>query len=232
MYPRWTDELARLPHEAGTSDNCNRRPWITGIHPKIRSLSAAVLTSELGMPVRRLSTLLVACSFAGILSGCAKAPHLHGQVTVRLMADRDFAQILLAHCESGLELLAAIASLNIDKDIASTTDVMRRNEEGDRAAILSWIANQSAQPTAVGRIGEADIKSSHAKVIEQLRSRNAADLNEHVLRLLVSHRNEESAEIGKTPVKDKQLRRIVDSIQRRLAVELKELTRRLPATGV
>lgn len=178
---------------------------------------------------RRLSTSLLACGFAVILVGCAKGPHLHGQVTLRLMADRDFAQILLAHCESGMELLGAIASLNVDKDIAAITDVMRRNEEGDRAAILSWIASQSAQPSAVGRTGEADIRSSHAKVIEQLRSRNDADLNEHVLRVLVSHRNEELAEIGKTSVEDKNLRRIVDGIRRRLSTEVKELSRRLPA---
>ena len=179
----------------------------------------------------RLSILLLACGSAAILPGCAKAPHVHGQVTVRLMADRDFAQILMAHCESGIELLGAIASLSVDKDIAATTAVMRRNEEGDRAAILSWIASQSAQPSAVGRIGEADIKSSYAKVIEQLRSRTATGLNEHVLRVLVSHRNEELAEIGKTPVKDKNLRRIVDSIRRRLAGEVKDLTRRLPPTA-
>jgi len=147
------------------------------------------------------------------------------------MADRDFAQLLLAHCEIGIELLGAIASLNVDKDIAATTDVMRRSEDGDRAAILSWIASQSAQASAVGRIGEADIKSSHAKVIEQLRARDVAQLNEYVLRVLVSHRNEELAEIGKTPVEDKNLRRIVDSIRRRLTAEVKDLTRRLPATA-
>lgn len=178
--------------------------------------------------VRRLATVLLACSFAGLFSGCAKPPRLRGQVTLRLMADRDFAQILLAHCESGIELMETIRSLNVDKDIAAVTEVMRRNEEGDRAAILSWIANQSAQPTAVGRIGETDIKSTHAKVIEQLRSRDSAQLNEHVLRVLVSHRNEELAEIGKTPVEDRNLRRIVDSIRRRLAVEVKDLARRLP----
>ena len=183
------------------------------------------------MPVRRrLSILLLACGFAAILPGCAKRPHLHGQVTLRLMADRDFAQILLAHCESGIELLGAIASLNVDKDIAATTAVMRRNEESDRAAILSWIASQSAEPSAVGRIGEADIKSSHTKVVEQLRSRSGVDLNQYVLRVLVTHRNEELAEIGKTPVEDRNLRRIVDAIRRRLSTEVKELTRRLPAS--
>ena len=179
----------------------------------------------------RLSTLVLACGFAAIVLGCAKGPHLHGQVTLRLMADRDFAQILLAHCESGIELLEAIASLNVDKDIAAMTDVMRRAEENDRAAIHSWIASQSAQPSAVGRIGEADIRSSHAKIIEQLRSRDVVQLNEHVLRLLTSHRNEELAEIGKTPVEDRDLRRIVDTIRRRLSTEVKELTRRLPAGG-
>ena len=173
--------------------------------------------------------LILACGLAAIVLGCAKGPHLHGQVTLRLMADRDFAQILLAHCESGMELLRAIASLNIDKEIAAIAEVMRVNEEGDRAAILSWIASQSAQPTAVGRIGEADIRSSHAKVTEQLRSRTGADLNEYVLRVLVSHRNEELAEIGKTPVEDRNLRRIVDGIRRRLSTEVKELGRRLPA---
>ncbi len=177
---------------------------------------------------RRLSTLLLACGFAANLLACAKAPHLHGQVTLRLMADRDFAQILLAHCESGIDLLGTIASLKVDNEIAAIGDVMRRNEEVDRAAILSWIASQSAQPSAVGHTGEADIRSSHAKVIEQLRSRTA-DLNEHALRVLVSHRNEELAEIGKTPVEDKDLRRIVDAIRRRLSTEVKELTRRLPA---
>ena len=173
--------------------------------------------------------LILACGLAAIVVGCAKGPHLHGQVTLRLMADRDFAQILLAHCESGIELLRAIASLNVDKEIVAMTDVMRGNEEGDRAVILSWIASQSAQPSAVGRIGEADIRSSHAKVIEQLRSRNGADLNEHVLRVLVSHRNEELTEIGKTPVEDRNLRRIADGIRRRLSTEVKELSRRLPA---
>ena len=147
------------------------------------------------------------------------------------MADRDFAQILLAHCETGIELASTIASLKIDKDIAAIAELMRQNEEGDRTAILSWIANQSAQPSAVGDTHSAETRTSHAAVIQQLRSRNVEQLNEHVLRVLVSHYNEELAVIDRTPVQDKNLRRIVDSIRRRLSKEAKELTRRLPATG-
>lgn len=186
----------------------------------------------MGMAVRSpLPALLLGCSLVAILPGCAKRPHFHGQVTLHLMADRDFAQILLAHCETGIDLAGAITSLKIDQDIAAIAERMRQNEEGDRAAILSWIANQSAQPSAVGDTHSAETRTSHAAVIQQLRLRNVEQLNEHVLRVLVSHYNEELAVIDRTPVQDKNLRRIVDSIQRRLSKEAKELTRRLPATA-
>lgn len=179
------------------------------------------------MVLSRRLILILLCGTA-ILTGCVKRPHLHGEVTLHLMAERDFAQILLAHCESGIEVTTAIASLSVSKDVATIAESMRRSEEGDRAAILSWIASQSAQSGIVGTTHQADIKASHGVIAEQLRSTDAAHLDEHALRVLVSHHNDELAIIRKTPVEDKNLRKTVESIRRRLSDELKELTRRLP----
>lgn len=191
--------------------------------------SAVVWRHNLAMFLGRRLLLILACGLA-VLSGCAKRPHLHGQVTLHLMADRDFAQILLAHCETGIELTQAIASMNVNKDVALIADAMRRSEESDRAAILSWIASQTAQSGAVGLTHQADIKASHAVIAEQLRSTNTEHLDEHVLRVLVSHHDDELAIIRKTPVKDKTLRKTVESIRRRLSDDLKLLTRWLPSS--
>lgn len=144
------------------------------------------------------------------------------------MADRDVAQILQAHCDGGIEVTRAIASLKVSADIAAVADSVRRNEERDRAAIASWIASQSGQPSAAGTTHESEIRKEHAAVVEQLRQTVGADLDEHVLRVLVSHHNEELELIGTTPVKDDNLRRIVDGIWRRLSDEVKLLSRRLP----
>ena len=179
---------------------------------------------------RRLSIVMLTGAVTAVLCGCAARPRLRGQVTLHLMADRDFAQILLAHCESGIELAGTIASLKVSTDIAALAATMRLNEENDRAAILSWIASQSAQPSAVGNTHGAETRTSHAVAIEQLRSTDVAHLNEHALRVLVSHHNEELTVIRITPVEDRNLRRTVEAIRRRLSDEVEALSRRLPGS--
>ena len=177
---------------------------------------------------RRLLILMLACGVATLLVGCARRPHLHGQITLRLIADRDFAHILLAHFDAGIELASAIASRQVGNDVAALVGTFRRNEETDRSALAAWIATQQAQPSAAGQTHVAESRSSHATVIEQLRARSAEGLDEHVLRLLVSHHNEGLTFLQQTPVEDDNLQRIVDTVRRRVSNEVKLLSARLP----
>lgn len=171
---------------------------------------------------------MLACGVATVLVGCARRPHLHGQITLHLMADRDFAHILLAHFDVGIELANVIASLKVGNDVAALADTFRRNEENDRSALAAWIATQQAQPSAVGKTHVAESQASHATVIEQLRARSSEGLDAHVLRLLVSHHNEGLTFLRQTPVEDDNLQRIVDAVRRRLSNEVKLLSARLP----
>ena len=169
------------------------------------------------------------CSLIAVLVGCAAGPHLHGQVTLRLMADRDFAHILLAHFDAGIELASVIASLKVGNEVAALVGTFRRNEETDRAALAAWVATQQAQPSAVGQTHVAESQASHATVLEQLRARSGEGLDDHVLRLLVSHHNEGLTFIRQTPVQDDDLQRIVDAVRHRLSEQMKLLARRLPS---
>ena len=168
------------------------------------------------------------CTLISVLVGCAAGPHLHGQVTLRLMADRDFAHILFAHFDAGIELASVIASLKVGNDVAALASTFHRNEETDRSALAAWIATQQSQPSAVGQTHVAESQASHATVIEQLRARSVEGLDEHVLRLLVSHHNEGLTFLRQTPVEDDNLQRIVDAVRRRLSDEVKQLSQRLP----
>ena len=177
---------------------------------------------------RGLSILLVACGLTATLLGCAKRPHLHGEITVRLMADRDFAEILLSHFDVGIELTGTVVSLNVGKEVAALAGEVRRSEENDRSAITSWIASQQAQLSAYGEKHAAESRASHAKVIEQLRATTGEHADEHVLRVLLSHHNEGLTFLRQTPVEDDNLETIVDAVRRRLSDEVRLLSRRLP----
>jgi len=144
------------------------------------------------------------------------------------MADRDFAEILLAHFDDGIELIGTVVFSNVGKDVAALANEVRRNEENDRAAIASWIASQQAQPSAVGETHAAESRASHAVVINQLRAISVEHLDEHAQRVLLSRHNEGLTFLRQTPVENDNLKRIVDAVRRRLSDEVKLLSGRLP----
>lgn len=178
------------------------------------------------------STLRTSFAFGLLIAllGCATRPHPigNGRGKLHLMMDRDIAAVLLARCDAGLELTRAIALLKVGDEIAMLANTVRQHEESDRAAVEAWITRQSANPSIVGTMHETEIRTDHSAVIDQLRQTAASELDDHVLRVLISHDNEELEFIGSTPVKDKQLRKIVEEIWRRLTLEVKELSRPLP----
>jgi uncharacterized protein (DUF305 family) len=147
------------------------------------------------------------------------------------MVDRDVAEVLLAHCQAGIELTRAIASLKVSSEVAALAASVNRDEESDRAAILAWVATQQAQPSAVATIQGTETRTSHAAIVEQLRTTSPSHLDEHVMRVLLEHHNEELTVMNQTPAKDKSLRTIIEAIWRRLSDEVKTLSLRLPSTG-
>lgn len=126
-----------------------------------------------------------------------------------------------------MELTRAIASLKVSSEVAGLAAAVNRNEERDRAAILSWVKTQQAEPFAPGKRHAAEAQTSHVAVVEQLRATPASHLDEHVLRVLLEHHNEELTVMNQTPVQDKNLRKIVEAIWRRLSDEVKTMSLRL-----
>jgi hypothetical protein len=160
---------------------------------------------------------------------CASGPRplRNARGKLHLMSTRDFAQILLAHCEAGVELGRGIETSEVSPNLKQLGATLRVEEERDRSDVAAWIAKQSTQPSAVGDTHSAGIRAEHLAVVEQLRKASPATLNDYVLRVLDSHYREQLAFLEETPVEDDELQTLVDAIWRRLSVRLKELSQRV-----
>ena len=169
----------------------------------------------------------IAVMLSGIVaSGCASGPRplRNNSGTVHLVTTRDFAEILLTHCESGIRLGQAIESVEVGGDIKRLASTMRADEENDRSAIVAWIAKQSTKPSIIGESHADAIRTEHSAVVEQLLRTAPAALDEYTLRLLEAHVREQLTFLGDTPVEDKQLQSIVDAMWRRLLEQQKDLS--------
>ena len=192
------------------------------------NLNALMRTATLGDTVRLLTASVVMVLCGVIASGCATRPVKHNAGRLHLITAQDFAQILLAHCESGIQLSQGIESVDVNPELKRLASAMRVDEETDRPAILAWIAKQSTQPSVVGKIHSDEISSEHSRTVAQLRRTSAAELNRYALRVMETHLQEQLVFLRETPVEDKELRKIVDAIWRRTSLQLKELSQRPP----
>ena len=168
---------------------------------------------------------------SGIASGCATGPRRIENTggKLHLVSPQDFAQILLAHCESGIQLSLGIESVDVSRDLKRLASSMRSDEESDRPTIVAWIAKHSAQPSTVAKIHSAEISSEHSATVELLRRTPAAELNGYALRVMETHYREQLAFLAETPVEDKELRKIVDAIWERISLQLKLMSQGAPA---
>lgn len=145
------------------------------------------------------------------------------------MTAQDFAQILLAHCESGIELSQGIESVDVSPALKRLASTLRVDEENDRPALAAWIAKQTTPPSIVGKIHTDEISSEHSATVEQLRRTAGGELNRYAWRVMETHLREQLTFLRETPVEDKELRQIVDAIWRRTSLQLKELSQRPPS---
>jgi hypothetical protein len=179
---------------------------------------------------RKMSVLpIIALGCTVIVSGCATRPVKHNAGKLHLVTAEDFAQILLAHCESGIQLGAGIESLDVSPEVKRLASRLRVDEENDRPTIVAWLAKQSKHPSVVGKIHSDEIGSEHSATVERLRRTSQPELNRYALRVMETHLREQLAFLRETPVEDKELRRIADAIWRRISLQLKELSVRPPA---
>lgn len=143
------------------------------------------------------------------------------------MADRDVAEILLAHCETGVELLRAIEVSPIQPGTKTLISGARQDEERDVDEIRKWIDSQPATASAVGQTEAAEVRSQHSGAAMSQLEPVSEPADQYALRLLMGHQNEERDLILHTPVKDRALRKIVDVRSRRLDAQVKELSLRI-----
>lgn len=176
-------------------------------------------------------TVQTAIGLIGLLlvSGCASRPHplAHRPGGLHLMADRDVAEILLAHCETGVELLRAIEISPIQPGTKTLISGARQDEERDVDEIRKWIDSQPATASAVGQTEAAEVRSQHSGAAMSQLEPVSEPADQYALRLLMGHQNEERDLILHTPVKDRALRKIVDVRSRRLDAQVKELSLRI-----
>ena len=190
---------------------------------------AARLQAHVSMSSKApLTPTIIALVLSALVSGCATRPVKHNGGKLHLVTAQDFAQILLAHCESGIQLSAGIESLDVSPEVKRLASRLRVDEENDRPAIVAWLAKQSEHPSVVGKTHSADIGSEHSATVERLRQTLPPELNRYALRVLETHLREQIAFLRETPVEDKELRRIADAIWRRTSTQLKELSERPP----
>ena len=168
---------------------------------------------------------------SAVASGCATGPRRIENTggKLHLITARDFAEILLAHCDSGIQLSRGIESAEVSADLKRLASSMRNDEENDRPAIVAWIAKQSTQPSAVGKVHSAEIGSEHSATVEVLRRTSPAELNRYALRVIETHYREQLTFLAETPVEDKELRKIVDAIWERISLQLKLMSQRAAA---
>lgn len=176
----------------------------------------------------RLATA-IALLLTVIGSACATRPVRHNASRVNIVTAQDFAQILLAHCESGIQLSQGIESVDVSPELKRLAWTLRVDEENDRPAITAWIAKQTKPSSMVGKIHTDEISSEHSATIEQLRRTAPAELNRYAWRVMETHLREQLAFLRETPVEDKELRKIADAIWERTSLQLKQLSQRSPA---
>jgi len=176
---------------------------------------------------RLLTAMLMVLPVIG--SGCSTRAVKHTGPRMHLVTAQDFAQILLAHCESGIQLGQSIESMDVSFELKRFAATMRVDEENDRPAIVAWLAKQSKQPSVVGKIHTDEISSAHSRTVEQMRQTLPAGLNQYAWRVMETHLREQLAFLRETPVDDKELRNIADAIWRRTSLQLKELSQRPPS---
>lgn len=172
---------------------------------------------------------IIALVSTAIVSACAARAVKHDGSKVHIVTAQDFAQILLAHCESGIQLSRAIETLDVSPELKRLAATLRVDEENDRPAIAVWIAKQTKQSSVVGKIHTDEISSEHSATTEQLRRTAPAELNRYAWRVMETHLREQLAFLRETPVEDQELRKIADAIWQRTLLQLKELSQRPPA---
>ena len=177
----------------------------------------------------RLLPVIIPLVCTSIVFGCASRPVKHNSGKVHIITAQDFAQILLAHCESGIQLSQGIESVDVSPELKRLASTLRIDEENDRPAIAAWIAKQAKSPSIVGKIHTDEIASGHSATVEQLRRASGAELNRYAWRVMETHLGEQLTFLRETPVEDKELRKIVDAIWRRTSLQLKELSQRQPS---
>lgn len=203
--------------------------------PPIRNSAATQqLESPLAMGLQLVGSVVrclqvLVCVSSIVLTVCATGPRPYGnRGKLRLIAAPDFAAILVAHCEAGIELARAVEAMEVGNQIKQLAATLQQGEENDRDAILAWIKKQTSKPSQVGEIGAAEVRAEHVAAVEQLRKTVPAEMANHALRVLLSHVREELQFMNETPVEDEELRTIVNGIWRRLSDQAEDLSRRLP----
>lgn len=177
----------------------------------------------------RLFTAITVVFLSVVATGCATRAVKHNGSKVHIITSQDFAQILLAHCESGIQLSQGIESVAVSAELKRLASALRVDEENDRPAITGWIAKQTTQSSVVGKIHTDEIRSEHSATIEQLRRTAPAQLNRYAWRVIETHLREQLTFLRETRVEDKELRKIADAIWQRTSLQLKQLSERPPA---
>lgn len=181
------------------------------------------------MPTKARVVSAIVLLLSVIAVGCATGPVRHDGGRLHIVTPQDFAQILLARCESGIQLSQGIESVAVSPELKRLASTLRVDEENDRPAIAAWIAKQTKSPSIVGKIHTDEIASGHSATVEQLRRASGAELNGYAWRVMETHLREQLTFLRETPVEDKELRKIVDAIWRRTSLQLKELSQRQPS---
>jgi uncharacterized protein (DUF305 family) len=144
------------------------------------------------------------------------------------MFPSDFAEILVAHCDGGIELARAVESMDVGSEIKQLAQRVRAGEEQDRSTVQSWMQTQIVAPSQMAQIESADARKEHQAAVERLLQTVPSEKEDHALRVMLSHHREELALLEETPVEDKALRAVVKSIWQRLSIQVKDLEQRLP----
>jgi uncharacterized protein (DUF305 family) len=159
-------------------------------------------------------------------TACAMRPFKHNGGRVHFIAAQDFAQVLLAHCESGIQLAQGVESVDVSAELKGLAAAIRADEEQDRPAIAAWIARQTKQPSIVSKLEIDEIRSEHSATVEQLRRSPPTEVNRYARRVMETHLREQLTFLRETPAEDKELQTIADEIWRRTSLQLEKLAQR------
>ena len=181
------------------------------------------------MPIKtRLLAAIIVLVISAVACGCSNRLVKHNGSRFHIITAQDFAQILLAHCESGIQLSQGIETVDVSPELKRLASTLRADEQNDRPTITAWIAKQTTQSSMVGKIRTDEIRSEHSATIEQLRRTAPPEVNRYAWRVIETHLREQLAFLRETPVEDKELRDIADAIWQRTSLQLKEWSQRPP----